>query len=172
MSRKDLGAFGDEVVSSQRVGGTNGNGYDLPNVRQDYTGYQKDGESGLEFAQARYYNAQHGRFTSIDPLTASATIKNPQTFNRYSYVTNSPYKFVDPLGLALIDIGVVQTTNPYYASFLENNGIIRFRQSIQTPPPVQTTQRPCHFCAPKVSDHSPYPQIVPASLLTIITSLQ
>jgi hypothetical protein len=32
-------------------------------------------------------------------MTASATIKNPQTFNRYSYVLNSPYKFVDPLGL-------------------------------------------------------------------------
>ncbi len=32
-------------------------------------------------------------------LTASATIKNPQTFNRYSYVLNSPYKFADPLGL-------------------------------------------------------------------------
>ncbi len=32
-------------------------------------------------------------------MTASATIKNPPTFNRYSYVLNSPYKFVDPLGL-------------------------------------------------------------------------
>ncbi|MER3632860.1 MAG: hypothetical protein C4325_12520, partial [Blastocatellia bacterium] len=31
--------------------------------------------------------------------TASASIRNPQTFNRYSYVLNSPYKFTDPLGL-------------------------------------------------------------------------
>ena len=53
----------------------------------------------MEYAQARYYNPAHGRFTSVDPLTASATIKNPQTFNRYSYVLNSPYKFTDPLGL-------------------------------------------------------------------------
>lgn len=68
-------------------------------VRKDYTGYEKDEESGLEFAQARYYNPTHGRFTSVDPLTASATIKNPQTFNRYSYGLNSPYKFIDPLGL-------------------------------------------------------------------------
>jgi len=29
----------------------------------------------------------------------SASIRNPQTFNRYSYVLNSPYKFTDPLGL-------------------------------------------------------------------------
>ncbi|MEP7149274.1 MAG: RHS repeat-associated core domain-containing protein, partial [Acidobacteriota bacterium] len=95
ISRKDFTAFGDEVVSPQRVGGTNGNGYDPPNVRQDYTGYQKDNESGLEFAQARYYNTGHGRFTSVDPLTSSATIRNPLTFNRYSYGLNSPYKFTD-----------------------------------------------------------------------------
>lgn len=80
-------------------------------TRQDYTGYQKDNESGLEFAQARYYNTQHGRFTSVDPLTASATIRNPQTFNRYSYVTNSPYKFVDPLGLTLADAGIYLTSD-------------------------------------------------------------
>ena len=53
----------------------------------------------MDYAQARYYNSNHGRFTSVDPLTASATIRNPQTFNRYSYVLNSPYKFTDPLGL-------------------------------------------------------------------------
>jgi hypothetical protein len=43
--------------------------------------------------------AESRRFTSVDPLTASATIRNPQTFNRYAYALNSPYKFTDPLGL-------------------------------------------------------------------------
>lgn len=76
-SRKDFAAFGDEITSSQRVSGSGGNGYDEPNVRQDYTGYEKDGESGLEYARARYYNTMHGRYTSVDPLTASATIRNP-----------------------------------------------------------------------------------------------
>lgn len=61
-------------------------------------GYKHD-ESGLDFAQARYYNSSHGRFTSVDPLTASANVKDPQTFNRYTYGMNSPYKFTDPLGL-------------------------------------------------------------------------
>ena len=98
VSRKDFAAFGDETITSHR---TPALGYPVsgPDIRQDYTGYQKDGESGLEFAQARYYNSQHGRFTSVDPLTASATIRNPQSLNRYSYVLNSPYKFTDPLGL-------------------------------------------------------------------------
>lgn len=72
-------------------------------IRKQYTGYERDEESGLDFAQARYYNSQHGRFTSVDPLTASASIRNPQTFNRYSYVLNSPYKFTDPLGLLSVN---------------------------------------------------------------------
>jgi RHS repeat-associated protein len=96
IARKDFSAFGEETYTWQR---TEGLGYKAENIRQDYTGYQKDDESGLEFAQARYYNASHGRYTSIDPLMASANVKNPQTFNRYSYVLNSPYKFTDPLGL-------------------------------------------------------------------------
>lgn len=102
-ARKDYSAFGEETFTPQR---TSGLGYDPNNdrqqpeeARQGYTGYQKDSESGLEFAQARYYNTLHGRFTSVDPLTASASIRNPQTFNRYSYALNSPYKFTDPLGL-------------------------------------------------------------------------
>jgi RHS repeat-associated protein len=103
-SRKDFSAFGEEVVTAQRISGL---GYTLTieEIRQDYTGYQKDTESGLEYAQARYYNPRHGRFTSVDPLTASATIRNPQSLNRYSYALNSPYKFTDPLGLMGVATG-------------------------------------------------------------------
>jgi len=72
-----------------------------------YTGYEKDDESGLDFAQARYANSLRGRFTSVDPKRVSATIKNPQTFNRYSYVRNSPYKFIDPLRLISSIIGAL-----------------------------------------------------------------
>lgn len=99
ISRHDYRAFGEEVSSSYaNRSATPGYGSD-DDIRQQFTGYERDTESGLDYAQARYYNSRHGRFTSADPLTASATIKNPQTFNRYSYVTNSPYKFTDPLGL-------------------------------------------------------------------------
>jgi RHS repeat-associated protein len=102
IARKDFNAFGDETSSAQR---TDTLGYKPEEIRQDYTGYQKDDESGLEFAQARYYNNKHGRFTSVDPLTASASTRDPQTFNRYSYGLNSPYKFTDPLGLVVMDAG-------------------------------------------------------------------
>jgi RHS repeat-associated protein len=102
ISRHDYLAFGDEVTDTVgNVGGRNSTqGYGVEDdIRKQYTGYEKDEESGLDFAQARYYNGKHGRFTSVDPLVASANVKDPQTFNRYSYVMNSPYKFTDPLGL-------------------------------------------------------------------------
>ena len=99
VSRHDYRAFGEEVYSGT-ANRTNGQGYGKADgVRKQYTGYERDYESGLDFAQARYYNSKLGRFTSVDPLTASANVKDPQTFNRYSYVLNSPYKFTDPLGL-------------------------------------------------------------------------
>ncbi|PYT00380.1 MAG: hypothetical protein DMF63_07355 [Acidobacteria bacterium] len=97
VNREDYSAFGERSSSSQRTSSLGYPGAD--EVRKGYTGYEKDDESGLDFAQARYYSSVHGRYTSIDPMTASATTKDPQTFNRYSYVLNSPYKFVDPLGL-------------------------------------------------------------------------
>ena len=42
-----------------------------------------------------------GRFTSPDPLMASATVANPQTWNRYGYVVNNPLKFIDPSGMIM-----------------------------------------------------------------------
>ncbi len=50
--RKDYGAFGDEIVTSARVSGIGYTSGD-DEVRKGYTGYEKDGESGLEFAQRR-----------------------------------------------------------------------------------------------------------------------
>ena len=108
ISRHDYMAFGSDITETiGNVGGrTTAQGFNSSDdVRKQYTGYERDDESGLDYAQARYYNSNHGRFTSVDPLTASASIKNPQTFNRYSYVLNSPYKFVDPLGLISVNTG-------------------------------------------------------------------
>jgi RHS repeat-associated core domain len=89
------------TITLGNIGGRSLNqGYGEPDdVRKQYTGYERDKESGLDYAQARYYNSNHGRFTSVDPLTASANVKDPQSFNRYTYAMNSPYKFTDPLGL-------------------------------------------------------------------------
>jgi RHS repeat-associated protein len=72
-----------------------------PNANaQKFTGYEADSETGLNFAQARFQSPTQGRFTSADPFSGSATIGNPQTFNRYAYVGNNPVNFTDPLGMA------------------------------------------------------------------------
>jgi len=45
--------------------------------------------------QARYYDPVIGRFYSNDPVGFTGDIT---TFNRYSYVGNNPYKYIDPDG--------------------------------------------------------------------------
>jgi RHS repeat-associated protein len=64
--------------------------------RKKFTGYERDTETGLDFAQARYYSNAQGRFTSPDPLMASAKATDPQSWNRYAYVVNNPLKFIVP----------------------------------------------------------------------------
>nr|WP_242056763.1 RHS repeat-associated core domain-containing protein [Planktothrix sp. FACHB-1355] len=68
-------------------------------IRQKFTGYQKDDETGLDFAEARMYENRHGRFTAVDPLLASGKSTNPQSFNRYVYCRNNPLSYVDKDGL-------------------------------------------------------------------------
>lgn len=111
VSRHDYIAFGEELYAGMGGRSENQKYSTNDNIRQKFTGYERDNESGLDYAQARYYSSQHGRFTSVDPLTASATIRNPQTFNRYTYALNNPHKFVDPLGLANVCVagGCTQT---------------------------------------------------------------
>lgn len=99
ISRRDFMPFGEEIPTDGTIR-TSGQKYGAADsVRQRFTGYQKDIETGLDFAEARMYNNAHGRFTAIDPLLASGKSANPQTFNRYSYVMNNPLAFTDPTGL-------------------------------------------------------------------------
>jgi len=54
------------------------------------------GGEGLYFYNARWYDAQVGRFVSADTLVPDAG--NPQSFNRYTYASNSPTGRIDPTG--------------------------------------------------------------------------
>lgn len=64
-----------------------------------FTGYERDAETGLDYAFARYYNSRLGRFMSPDPLAGSSS--DPQTLNRYAYGGNNPINFTDPSGMYL-----------------------------------------------------------------------
>jgi RHS repeat-associated protein len=96
--RHDFLPFGEELYAGMG-GRTTQQGYAGDNVRQQFTGYERDNETGLDFAQARYYSSVMGRFTGVDPLLASGSPVNPKTWNRYAYVLNNPLKLVDPTGL-------------------------------------------------------------------------
>ncbi len=62
-----------------------------------FTTYERDAESGNDYALARYSVNRLGRFSSPDPVAGSNG--NPQLLDRYSYVTNDPTNLADPSGL-------------------------------------------------------------------------
>jgi len=68
-----------------------------------FTGYERDTESSLDFASARHYATNQGRFMSPDPLGGAQ--ESPQSWNRYSYVHNNPVGATDPSGLCSEDDG-------------------------------------------------------------------
>ena len=99
VSRRDFMPFGEEVATDGTYRTTAKKYGQEDQVRQRFTGYQKDEETGLDFAEARMYQNLYGRFTAVDPLMASGKSADPQSFNRYIYVLNNPLVLADPLGL-------------------------------------------------------------------------
>ena len=71
--------------------------YNATNDKLHFTTYERDAESGNDYAQARYYISRLARFSSTDPLPGS--IVDPQSLNRYTYANNQPTTMVDPSGL-------------------------------------------------------------------------
>ena len=66
-------------------------------TRRKFTSYERDGESGNDYAMARYHVNRLGRFNAPDRLSGS--IGDPQSLNRFVYARNDPVNFLDPLGL-------------------------------------------------------------------------
>jgi RHS repeat-associated protein len=97
--------FGEEVT------GTAGDTYKFAEL-------YRDADTGLDYAQHRYYSGSTGRFQSSDPLSAKTPnpcsfgrfsvlelnpnglpLGAPQTLNRFSYSGNDPVNYKDPSGL-------------------------------------------------------------------------
>jgi RHS repeat-associated protein len=62
-------------------------------TRYKFTGREFDGETGMHYYRARYYDAKVGRFIGQDPLSF-----NGDGPNLYTYVLNHPVDRVDPYG--------------------------------------------------------------------------
>ena len=57
-------------------------------TKWQFTSYERDTESGNDYAVFRYHVNRLGRFSSADRIAGSLT--NPQSLNRYAYTLNDP----------------------------------------------------------------------------------
>jgi RHS repeat-associated protein len=76
---------------------------------EKFTGYFRDSETGLDYADQRFHNPGTGRFTTPDPLGSG--------LNYYAYVDGDPANKIDPRGLLTIVIGGTgNSNNPDWAT--------------------------------------------------------
>jgi RHS repeat-associated protein len=80
-------------------------------TKWQFTGYERDTESGNDYAMARYDVNRLGRFNSPDPIGGSSG--DPQSLNRYAYVKNDPINGTDPSGLCPRDDSWVLPSTVY-----------------------------------------------------------
>jgi RHS repeat-associated protein len=111
-----------------------------------FTTYQRDSESGLDYAMNRYSQSTLGRLTSVD--AGPNLVHLPRSLNRYVYVMNDPINRIDPDGnqgtLVVTVVGEMPPPAAFLGAFLgglggggEAGGV-----SIQDPNhPIHTMER-------------------------------
>jgi len=67
-----------------------------PRFSRGFTGHEHLDAVGLIHMNGRVYDPQLGRFLSADPFVPDPD--DAQSYNRYSYVQNQPFKYSDPSG--------------------------------------------------------------------------
>jgi RHS repeat-associated protein len=98
VQRLDYLPFGDSIPSTVGSRSTV-NGYGASaGLPLQFTGKERDAETGLDFFGARYFSGAQGRFTSPDAPFADQHPEDPQSWNMYAYVRNNPLKNTDPDG--------------------------------------------------------------------------
>ena len=95
-----------------------------------FTGKQRDPETashlgwqdGLDYFGARYYSNSMARFSTPDPLRASASASDAQSWNRYAYGRGNPLRYTDPTGrrYTICDMNGVCQTDYSDANFDKN----------------------------------------------------
>jgi RHS repeat-associated protein len=131
--REDFAPFGETL--SAGIGIRNSSlGYGPDSIRQKFTGYERDAETGLDFAEARYFGSIQGRFTSPDALLSSGEVDEPQSWNRYSYALNNPLRYTDPFGLYVFDRSVDPEQRRKFNEALQNarNNLAKIEQKYGT----------------------------------------
>ncbi len=73
------------------------------NDREKFGTYTRDGYTGLDYADQRFYASTYGRFSTVDPSKTSIRPTDPSSWNRYAYTSGDPVGRNDPTGLAECD---------------------------------------------------------------------
>lgn len=86
-------ASGELIMSetSKPFGETLSSSGDATQTQYHFTGQIRDFDTGLEYYNARYYDAELGRFTQADFVLDGLNI--------YAYCHNNPVRYTDPTGL-------------------------------------------------------------------------
>jgi RHS repeat-associated protein len=93
------------------------------NGTEKFTGYFRDAETGLDYADQRFHNPGTGRFLTPDLFQNSAGPTDPGSWNRYAYTRGDPVNRVDPSGLYdLVVDGSQQDDNDGSQNIGENWG--------------------------------------------------
>ena len=117
IARHDYQPFGEEIFTAQRTAAI---GYAADTVKKKFTGYERDGETGLDFAEARMYSNTLGRFNTVDPLTITPErLIDPQRINLFSYVRNNPLAFIDFSGNDLVTSGTSGDQDIYKQALID-----------------------------------------------------
>jgi len=131
-SRHDYLPFGEDMAAGIGMRSPT-QGYSQPELlRQKYAGMENNNATGMSHTLWRQYDNLSARWTAPDPYGGSMSIATPQSFNRYSYVENDPVNRVDPLGLALSDMGILQTDDPELARTTERKSLADLQRSVNS----------------------------------------
>ena len=103
--RIDYFPFGQEIPASEAFGNrdqvtgyTDTTGLPHQSATQEFTGKERDAETGLDWFESRYFASAQGRFTSPDAPLVGQDRNNPQSWNLYAYGLNNPLRYADPSG--------------------------------------------------------------------------
>ena len=115
-----VGTFATMPFGELQSNGAQGTVYTDP---EHFGELDYDRSSDTHHATFRQYSSLLGRWMSPDPYSGSYDASDPQSLNRYSYVENNPFGFLDPDGLdygydcGANCVGVVATPDPPYSSW-------------------------------------------------------
>ncbi len=105
--------FGSRLLGNEDRVGSRGKYFPYGEARSgaqpdqvDFASYTRDSQTGLDYADQRFYSSAWGRFVTPDPYVATATSpsdpKMPGSWNRYAYVQGDPITYSDPRGRNIV----------------------------------------------------------------------